>query len=86
MSESRTVSAGNCLFVGQEISERLRAWCKDRGLQGTVYECYDAGGFTRYAIEFKDPETKRRVAADFDYQADRAHFQGEAINELGSLW
>ena len=84
--KSRIVSAENCLFVGQDISEKLRDWCKDREIQGTIFECYDGGGFTRYAIEFTDPATKDRVAAEFEHQTDRDHFLGEAINQLSCLW
>ena len=85
MSQSDTVNAKHCLFVGFEIPDKLREWCRHQGIQGLVLELFDGGGTTCVAIEFIDSATKNYVAAHFD-QVDRNSFIGEAIHSHGPLW
>lgn len=69
------------------LPQKLRAWCKESGINGWLFECYDGGGYTGYVIEVEDPSGRDRLAKEFAKQL-RQHqcLLGEAVHCLGRLF
>ena len=74
----------NLWLLFHSIPDGLRSWCWEHKIQARLFEHYDGGGSTGFALEFTDPAARAQVAEVFP-EWKKFHFASDGMLSLGPL-